>query len=363
MSGITKFLGGMMKGFKRRNFVIENLFGDVKTRQKRNGETRGPRNLKPPLFQSHSQKSADLVEIKSKRYLPPSKIAKKIFKRRYEMDKFLPQLQDDEPKRLYPEDFQGAAPGDGVIYISSDEDEAMECGSFSSFYDLLSSSEDETEEIATMALHVETQMSELIAIPVGPPSSSRKCGETKKSNMPPFPTFDQSYFSLGRGNGHLKADGRIKRNHPINLCRNLSPHVDTPLSPPDVDRGLIYPISTSSSAYASDAPTVESMANHFNDMELEGSATQTTYSDCVICGKPTAQIREEAVNDYLDKTVVVGETLAETQARKRAFLDGMTAGTFLLMPGGVSRAAACDGNYYTISYSCYQDLPGTLPLN
>ena len=250
-----------------------------------------------------------------------------------------------------------------VIYISSDEHEAMECRSFSSFYDLLSSSEDETEEIATMALHVETQMSEPIAIPDGPPSSSCNFGETKKSNMPPFPTFDQSYFSLGRGSGPLKADSRIKRNHPINLCRNLIPQVDTPLSPPDVDRGIAYPASSSSSLYASDAPTVDSRANHFNDMELEGNVTQATYSDCVICGKPTAQIREETVNDYLDKTVTVGETLAETQARKRAFLDGMTAGTFLLMPGGVSRAAACDGNYYTISYNCYQDLLGTLPLN
>ena len=143
----------------------------------------------------------------------------------------------------------------------------------------------------------------------------------------------------------------------------MIPRIDTPLSPPDEDRGQYYPVSTSSSVYASDAPTVELMANHFNDLELGENVAQTAYSDSVICGKPTAQIREEAVNDYIDKTVNVGESLAETEARKRAFLDGMTAGTFLLMPGGVSRAAACDGNYYTISYSCYQDLPCTLPIN
>ena len=29
----------------------------------------------------------------------------------------------------------------------------------------------------------------------------------------------------------------------------------------------------------------------------------------------------------------------------------------------LSRAAACDGNYYTISYSCHQKLSGTLLLN
>ena len=85
------------------------------------------------------------------------------------MDKLLSQLQDEEPERLYPEDFQGAAP-----YISSDEDEAMECKSFSSFYDLSSSSEDESEEVSMMALHVEAQMSEPIAIPEALPSTTRK---------------------------------------------------------------------------------------------------------------------------------------------------------------------------------------------
>ena len=74
------------------------------------------------------------------------------------------------------------------------------------------------------------------------------------------------------------------------------------------------------------------------------------------------QIQEETVNEYLDRTVSVGETLAETQARRRAFLDGMNAGAFLLMPGGVSRAAACDGNWYSIGYN-YNTLPGTLPMN
>ena len=60
--------------------------------------------------------------------------------------------------------------------------------------------------------------------------------------------------------------------------------------------------------------------------------------------------------------VTVGETLAETQARRRASLDGMNAGAFLLMPGGVSRAAACDGNWYSVGYN-YGTLAGTLPIN
>ena len=35
---------------------------------------------------------------------------------------------------------------------------------------------------------------------------------------------------------------------------------------------------------------------------------------------------------------------------------------FLLMPGGVSRAAACDGNWYSVGYN-YDTLPGTLSMN
>ena len=35
----------------------------------------------------------------------------------------------------------------------------------------------------------------------------------------------------------------------------------------------------------------------------------------------------------LDKTVVPAETLAETERRKRAFWNGISTGTFLLMPG------------------------------
>ena len=69
------------------------------------------------------------------------------------------------------------------------------------------------------------------------------------------------------------------------------------------------------------------------------------------------------MNDYRGKIVVPGETLAESERRKSTFLDGISSGTFLLMPGGVSQAAACDGNWYTIAYDYERALPGTIPLN
>ena len=107
---------------------------------------------------------------------------------------------------------------------------------------------------------------------------------------------------------------------------------------------------------------MEAVASRFDGMAMVESPPLLGCSDCIICGKPVRQIQEETVNDYLDKTVMLGDTLAETQARRRVFLDGMNAGTFLLMSGGVSRAAACDGNWYSIGYT-YDLLSGTLPMN
>ena len=74
------------------------------------------------------------------------------------------------------------------------------------------------------------------------------------------------------------------------------------------------------------------------------------------------QIQDEVVNDYLIKTALQGETEQQRQARGRAFLEGMQAGAFLLLPGGVSQAAACDGNLYTINPNLPMALPGTLPI-
>ena len=63
------------------------------------------------------------------------------------MDKFLSSLFDSESPEYYPEDFQGAASGEGIIYISSDDE--MECASSASVDDLDILSDD--DEVALLA--------------------------------------------------------------------------------------------------------------------------------------------------------------------------------------------------------------------
>ena len=70
------------------------------------------------------------------------------------MDRFLATHFDLKSPEYHPEDFQGVAPVDGVIYISSDE--TKECMSSASVDDLYSLSDD--DEVVLLAQFVERQM-------------------------------------------------------------------------------------------------------------------------------------------------------------------------------------------------------------
>ena len=275
---------------------------------------------------------------------------------------------------LYPEDFQGAAPGGvDIICLSSDEEEEMGDQSMNSVLDLQLSSDDEEmdDEIMMMAQCVEAQLSSPIPIP-GSSTALRIRDEAPQYNLPRYgtsgtsfavrPTLDQSFFSLGKGNGPIRRDDRVRNNHPIKLCREIIPMVDTPMPPPPEERGLIYDSYSVDGQSKISQQSLDTVANHFQGIEVETNSRMRKYSDWVICGKSTLQIQSEAVTDYLRKTAILGESADQLEARKRAFIEGMQVGTFLLLPGGVSQAAACDGNIYTIDHTRPIALPGTLPL-
>ena len=251
--------------------------------------------------------------------------------------------------------------------------------SLTSVFDVQFSSEDEEEdeEINLMARCVEMEMSAPIPIP-GPSYVAETNKEVVPAGLPkhemrtgsitPRPMFDPYFFSLGKGNGPISRDDRLRNGHPITLCRNLVPMVDTPMSPPPQDRGLAQGFCSTmycdAHGYQHQRPqqNMDSITKHFEGMELAGTNSLSSYSDCRICGKSVEQIKDEAVIDYMHKTAVPNESPRQFNARRMAFLEGMENGTFLLLPGGVSQDAACDGNFYTIDASRQSALLGTLPL-
>ena len=111
----------------------------------------------------------------------------------------------------------------------------MECASSASVVDLDTLSDD--DEVALLAECIERQMEPPTAsesIPV--PSCSNQQGEnrarTPRLSYIPGPMFDAGYFDLGMGRGPVARDTILRNDHPVNICSQLIPMVDTPMSPP-----------------------------------------------------------------------------------------------------------------------------------
>ena len=74
-------------------------------------------------------------------------------------------------------------------------------------------------------------------------------------------------------------------------------------------------------------------------------------------------IQEEMTLGYLEQTHEPGETYAHRIRRRNASEAGMRAASAILVPGGVSQAAACDGNFYQIpGNSTVNPSLGVLPI-
>ena len=211
------------------------------------------------------------------------------------MDKCLSSNFDSESPEYYPEDFQGAAPGDGIIYISSDDE--IECASTTSVDDVESLSDD--DEVALLAECKERQMELPVvseSIPV--PSSSNKQEVTRAATPRltyiPGPMFDAGYFNLGMGRGPVARDSTLRNHHPINICCQLIPMIDTPMSPPAVDK---YP--TGDWRVSAEATTSNNQEHasgiHFRGPSGGDNPYITGCTDCLIWEKFVEQIQDEAV--------------------------------------------------------------------
>ena len=156
-------------------------------------------------------------------------------------------------------------------------------------------------------------------------------------------------------------------DHPITYCGQLNPIRDSPWSPPLEDQGPsvdtyqpTQPHGSADSWYGN---------SHITGLGISvggscGQPNETTQTGCVICGKSSADIKEEITLGYLEQTHIPGETYEQRIARRDAFQAGMKAGTFILVPGGVSQAAACDGILYQMMPEGNETppAPGVLPI-
>ena len=236
------------------------------------------------------------------------------------------------------------------IYLSSDEEEVS---SYTSGL-IADDEEDLMDEIESMAVHVESAM--FMPIPMLPTYAE---AVVTPSNTPRRRLFTQESFNFDMGRGWVN---KTRKNHPIELCKSVSPIPDTPNRNPDIFRPYDLPGPSREPVMQRDQ-MVNLVSGHLENITI-AEPKAARYSDCIICGRSYEKIEEETVQTYLQRTMEEGKPTETIELRRRAFLAGMEAGTFMFVPRGLSQAAACDGNLYTMNTGTTigRALPGTLPL-
>ena len=258
-----------------------------------------------------------------------------------------------------------------ISYQSSDED--MDIDSMASINDTQNGVSDD-DEIQVLACYnyndtfppqlvagraMTTELTECLNDLIIPPSEPI-------DSVSAFSEPSNSLIDWFVGNPPPTYYGQSASDYPIAQCSRLEPGLESPLSPPLFDQRPIYdspqgaelPLETS----WSDNPHITGLG-----IIISGNCGQPNdvyYTGCVVCGKDYPAIKEEIILGYLEKTHFPGEPYESRLAKRKAFEAGMKAGSFILVPRGVSQAAACDGVTYQITpeSDMTAPLPGVLPI-
>ena len=226
------------------------------------------------------------------------KIAKKIFLKRFrmsfpmdvEMDSFIVETSSEgeikpSPMLVDP------------IYLSSDSEEEEMCtfttGSWADDEDGLS------DELQSMSVNIEH------ALYTGIPTRPTYAGAMV--TPPPTPRrqlFQPESFNFDMGRGWI---GEERKNHPIEICREIVPIRDSPASPdtpnrkPEIFRPYDLPGPSNREDMQRDQ-TVDLVSGHLENIRIAAPSAKPMYSDCIVCGKSYGDIVDETVRNYLQSS-------------------------------------------------------------
>ena len=140
------------------------------------------------------------------------------------------------------------------------------------------------------------------------------------------------------------APSKKQKKSRVELCTTVLPVLESPLSPPDHERGpsidtpLVQPAS--GTFYAS---------YHVQNIRPYQNIRENLHTGCMVCGKSRDQIKEEKINWYMARSTPRSEPAYFTPLRREAYFNGLNAGSLLFLTPAVSQAAACDGTKITMT--------------
>ena len=166
------------------------------------------------------------------------------------------------------------------------------------------------------------------------------------------PNLDHKYFDKEMCYAPPKKTGKSR----IELCKTLLPVPESPMSPPDHERGpsldtpLMQPVFGDFHA-----------SYHVQNTRPYENVSEKLYSGCMVCGRSSEAIKKERLDWYVARSKPRGEPEYITKIRREAYEKGSNAGAFLFITPAVSQAAACDGTLITTTATNQGTVPGTLP--
>ena len=153
------------------------------------------------------------------------------------------------------------------------------------------------------------------------------------------------------------APSKNQRKSKVELCATVLPVLESPLSPPDHERGpsidTLLVQSTSGTFYAS---------YHVQNTKPHQDVSQNLHTGCMVCGKSRGQIKAEKEKWYIQRSTPSSEPAYITALRGDAYENGLDAGSLLFLTPAVSQAAACDGTRITTTAEGQETAAGTLPI-
>ena len=148
-----------------------------------------------------------------------------------------------------------------------------------------------------------------------------------------------------------------KQKSRIELFSTILPVIESPMSPPEHERGPSL-----------DTPLPQTVSESFhvsyhiqNVLPYADLSRQRCHS-CMLCGKSIDEIKQEKINWYMERSTPRSEPVYITALRREANSNGLNAGSSLFLAPAVSQAAACDGTRITTTTQGQETASGTLPI-
>ena len=164
------------------------------------------------------------------------------------------------------------------------------------------------------------------------------------------PKLDHKYFDKEMYYAPPKKTGKSR----IELCKTLLPVPESPMSPPDHERGsslgttLMQPVFGGFHA-----------SYHVQNTRPYENVSEKLYSGCMVCGRSSDAIKKEKVDWYVARSKPRGEPEYITKIRREAYENGLNA--FLFITPAVLQAAACESTLITTTATNQGTVPGILP--